>query len=225
MQAAGKGYAMVMDIAILAVLVLTIFFSMRKGFVLTVAGFFKGFASLIIAWIFCDDLALWLMNSTPVGTRAAERISEGLSAKWESSDIYMALPDLFKESGGSSAAGSMISQSSVRIAELLLTILCFVAIVFLLRVVLGLLGRAFSHKYNEGFAGVMDWFLGLILGSVLGVLYVFVFLALLLPVVGLFMPEQCETVMGWLDSSVIAGDLYNNNLLLILFRDFLNFTV
>ena len=221
MQAAGKGYAMVMDIAILAVLVLTIFFSMRKGFALTVAGFFKGFASLIIAWIFCDDLALWLMNSTPVGTRAAERISEGLSAKWESSDIYMALPDLFKESGGSSAAGSMISQSSVRIAELLLTILCFVAIVFLLRVVLGLLGRAFSHKYNEGFAGVMDWFLGLILGSVLGVLYVFVFLALLLPVVGLFMPEQCETVMGWLDSSVIAGDLYNNNLLLILFRDFL----
>ena len=221
MQAAGKGYAMVMDIAILAVLVLTIFFSMRKGFALTVAGFFKGFASLIIAWIFCDDLALWLMNSTPVGTRAAERISEGLSAKWESSDIYMALPDLFKESGGSSAAGSMISQGSVRIAGLLLTILCFVAIVFLLRVVLGLLGRAFSHKYNEGFAGVMDWFLGLILGSVLGVLYVFVFLALLLPVVGLFMPEQCETVMGWLDSSVIAGDLYNNNLLLILFRDFL----
>lgn len=221
MQAAGKGYAMVMDIAILAVLVLTIFFSMRKGFALTVAGFFKGFASLIIAWIFCDDLALWLMNSTPVGTRAAERISEGLSAKWESSDIYMALPDLFKESGGSSAAGSMISQGSVRIAELLLTILCFVAIVFLLRVVLGLLGRAFSHKYNEGFAGVMDWFLGLILDSVLGVLYVFVFLALLLPVVGLFMPEQCETVMGWLDSSVIAGDLYNNNLLLILFRDFL----
>lgn len=212
---------MVMDIAILAVLVLTIFFSMRRGFALTVAGFFKGFASLIVAWFFCDDLAVWLMSSTPAGTKTAERISEGLSAKWESSDIYMALPDLFKESGGNAAADSMISQGSMRIAELLLTILCFVAIVSLLRVVLGLLGRAFSHKYNEGFAGVMDWFLGLILGTVLGVLHVFVFLALLLPVVGLFMPEQCETVMDWLDSSVIAGDLYNNNLLLILFRDFL----
>ncbi len=212
---------MVMDISILAVLVLTIFFSMRKGFALTVAGFFKGFASFIIAWFFCDDLALWLMNSTPVGTGAAKRISEGLSAKWESSDIYMALPDLFKQSGGDAAAGSMISQGSLRITELLLTILSFAAIVFLLRAVLSLLGRAFSHKYNEGFAGVMDWFLGLILGSVLGVLYVFVFLALLFPVVGLFMPEQCETVMAWLDSSVVAGDLYNNNLLLILFRDFL----
>ena len=49
----------------------------------------------------------------------------------------------------------------------------------------------------------------------------FVLLALVVPAVGLFMPEHCETVMGWLDSSVIAGDLYNNNLLLVLFRDFL----
>lgn len=212
---------MVMDIAILAVLVLTIFFSMRKGFALTVAGFFKGFASLIIAWLFCDDLAAWLINSTPIGTGVAERISEGLSTKWESSDIYMALPDLFKQTSGDTLADSLITDGSAKIAGLLLTILCFAVIVFMLRVVLGLMGRAFSHKYNEGFAGVMDWLLGLILGSVLGVLYVFVFLALLFPVVGLFMPEQCETVMDWLDSSVIAGDLYNNNLLLILFRDFL----
>ena len=212
MQASGKGYLMVMDIAVLTVLVLTIFFSMRKGFALTVAGFFKGFVSLIIAWFFCDDLALWLMSSTSVGTGAVKRISEGLSAKWESSDIYMALPDLFKQSGGDAAA---------KIASLLLTILCFAAIVFVLRVVLGLAGRASSHKYNGGFAGIMDWLLGLILGTILGVLYVFVFLALLFPVVGLFMPQQCETVMSWLDSSVVAGDLYNNNLLLILFRDFL----
>ena len=52
-------------------------------------------------------------------------------------------------------------------------------------------------------------------------LYMFVFLALLVPVAGIIMPEQCATIMGWLDSSYFAGDLYNNNLLLILFRDFL----
>ena len=53
----------------------------------------------------------------------------------------------------------------------------------------------------------------------------FVFLALLLPIVGLFMPENCQTVLEWLDNSIIAGDLYDNNILLILFRDFLNFAV
>lgn len=216
---------MVADIMILAVLVLTIFFTMRKGFAMSVAGFFKGFASLVIAWLLCDDLAAWLMSHTAVGTGMAERISRGLSAKWESSDIYMALPDLFKENGIYGSSGSLISDGSAKIANLLLTILCFAAIIFLLRCVLALISRTFSHKHNEGFAGVMDWFLGLVLGAVLGVLYVFVFLALLLPVVGLFMPEYCETVMEWLDNSIIAGDLYNNNLLLILFRDFFNFTV
>lgn len=214
------GIPMVMDILILAVLVLTIFFSMRKGFAMSVAGFFKGFVSLIVAWIFCDDMAAWLMSSN-VGTAITEKINQGLSVKWESSNIYMALPDLFKENGADAAAGSLITGGSARIAGLLLTIICFAAIIFLLRVVLSLVGRAFSHRYHGGFAGVMDWLLGLLLGVITGVIYVFVFLALVVPAVGLFMPEHCETVMGWLDSSVIAGDLYNNNLLLVLFRDFL----
>lgn len=217
--------AMVMDILLLMIMVLTIFFCMRKGFAMSVVGFFKGFVSLIIAWIFCDDLAAWLIKSTPVGTAMSGKINEGLSAKWENSDIYMALPDLFKENGADAAAGSLITDGSDRIANLILTILCFVAIVFILRVVLAFVGRTFSYKNNEGFAGIMDWLLGLLLGAILGILYVFVFLALLLPVAGLFVPEQCRVILGWLDSSVIAGDLYNNNLLLILFRDFLNFSV
>lgn len=211
---------MVMDILILAVLVLTIFFSMRKGFAMSVTGFFKGFVSLIAAWILCDDMAAWLMSSN-VGTVITEKINQGLSIKWESSNIYMALPDLFKENGADAAAGSLITEGSSKIASLLLTIICFAAIIFLLRVVLALVGRTFSHRYHGGFAGVMDWLLGLLLGIIIGVIYVFVFLALIIPAVGLFMPEHCETVMGWLDSSVIAGDLYNNNILLVLFRDFL----
>ena len=216
---------MAADIMILAVMVLTIFLTMRKGFAMSVVGFFKGFVSLVIAWLFCDDLAEWLMSDTAAGAVIAEKIGDGLSSKWESSDIYMALPDLFK--GGASGYGTeaLISDGSAKITGLLLTILCFAAIIFLLRGVLTLVCSAFSHRNNEGFVGAMDWLLGLLLGAVLGVLNVFVFLALLLPAVGLFMPEHCEAVMGWLGSSVIAGDLYNNNLLLILFRDFLNFTV
>ena len=216
---------MILDIAILSVMVLTIFFSMRKGFAMSVVGFFKGFVSLFIAWVFCDDLAVWLARSTSVGTRIAEKVSSGLSVKWESSDIYQALPDLFKDNGNGTAADALIIDGSAKIANLFLTIISFVAIVFLLRVVLVAVGHIFSHHGNEGFVGIMDWLLGLLLGAILGIVYVFVFLALLLPVVGLFMPENCETVLGWLDNSLIAGDLYDNNILLILFRDFLNFAV
>lgn len=219
MQVRQGGIYMVMDIAILIVLILTIFLTMRRGFALSVVSFCKGFVSLIIAWFFCDDAADWLMNKTEVGIRTMEKITAGLSAKWESSDIYLALPDLFKENGGSQLSESLILDGSAKLAQILLTIICFVLIVVLLRLVLAIIGSAFSHKNNKGFTGKIDWLMGLILGMILGVLYVFLFLALLVPVAGLIVPEHCQTIMGWLDSSMIAGDLYNNNLLLILFRD------
>ena len=106
---------MVMDILLLMIMVLTIFFCMRIGFAMSVVGFFKGFVSLIIAWIFCDDLAAWLIKSTPVGTAMSGKINEGLSAKWENSDIYMALPDLFKEGKGVVAQGKL--QNGVFVAD------------------------------------------------------------------------------------------------------------
>lgn len=210
-----------MDIAVLAVLILTIFFSMRKGFALSVAGFFKGFLSLFIAWFFCDNLAELLMKKTEIGVKISERIGQGLSSKWESSDFYMALPDLFKSNSEIAPGDSLITDGSMVIAELLLKILCFAAIVFILRAVLALVSHSFSHRFKGGFTGAVDWILGLLLGIVLGILYVFLFLALIVPVVGIFIPEQWETVVGWLDSSLFAGDLYDNNLLLVLFRDFL----
>ncbi|MBQ1228922.1 MAG: CvpA family protein [Firmicutes bacterium] len=210
---------MALDITILVILILTIFLTMRRGFVLSVVSFFKGFVSLIIAWLFCDDAADWLINKTEVGIRTMERINQGLSSKWESSDIYMALPDLFKENGGSQLSDSLILDGSAKLAQILLAIICFVLIVAAIRLVLAIIGSLFSHKNNDGFAGKVDWLMGLVLGLVLGVLYVFVFLALLVPVAGLVAPEYCQTIVAWLDESMVAGDLYNNNLILILFRD------
>jgi len=211
-----------MDIAILAVLILTIFFSMRKGFAMSVVSFFKGFASLIVAWFFCDDLADYAMNKTEIGQRTISAINENVSAKWENSDIYMALPELFKGDGGEDFSSALIQNGAAKIAYILLTIICFVLIVVVLRGGLALIGKLFSHQNNEGFTGAIDWFLGLILGIIVGILYVFLFLALLVPVVSLFIPQHCETIMGWLDNSFIAGDLYDNNLLLVFFRDLLN---
>lgn len=211
---------MVMDILIFIVFILTIFLSVRKGFALTVVNFFKGFVSLIAAWFLCDDAADWLMTKTEVGINAMDKINEALSSKWEDSDIYMALPEIFKENGGN-FAHSLILDGAGKLAGILLTIVCFVLIVLGLRLVLSVIGGLFSHKKNDGFVGTVDWLLGLTLGIVLGFIYVLLFLALLVPVAGLLMPQYCETIMIWLDESFVAGDLYNNNILLLLFRDFM----
>ena len=61
--------------------------------------FLKGFVSLIVAWIFCDDMADWLMNKTEAGIKTMTLLSDSLTSKWESSDIYLSLPEVFKESG------------------------------------------------------------------------------------------------------------------------------
>lgn len=100
-------------------------------------------------------------------------------------------------------------------------ILCFFLILIALRLLLSLLTRAFSHEYRGGFVGALDWFLGILMGILLGALSVLLFLALLFPLVGIFLPSYCDTVAGWMEGSYFAADLYNNNLLLILMRDFL----
>lgn len=48
----------------------------------------------------------------------------------------------------------------------------------------------------------------------------FLLFALLVPVLGLIWPELSESIVKSMDDSYIAGFLYNNNVLLILVRDF-----
>ena len=208
-----------MDILILVIFILVIFLTMRRGFVMSIVNFFKGFVSLIVAWLFCDNLADWLITKTEIGVTTIDRINHAVSSRWESSDIYMALPDMLKDGSGSMST-ALIADGAEKLAAVLLTIVSFAFIVLFLRLVLSIVGLLFSHKNNKGFAGAVDWIMGLLLGVILGLIYVFLFLALLVPLLGLFMPEQCSLVMSWLDSSFVAGDLYNNNLLLIIFRDF-----
>ncbi len=210
---------MIMDILILGIFSTTIFLSMRKGFAMTVANFFKGVVTLIIAWIFCDDVSAFLTEKTFLGTKISETIQAHLTAKWEDSDMYKALPDLLK-AGSDHGTGDLISEGAASLTAVLMTIFSFVLIVLVLRLAVSLFIHLFSHKENEGFTGAMDWFLGTLLGVILGIISVMLFLAVVLPLVGILMPGQLDTVTALFQGSFFAEDLYDNNLLLILFRDF-----
>ena len=211
---------MMMDILVLILFSLTIFFAMRKGFVMTVVSFLRGIATVVIAWFFGDDLAALLLEKTELGLALTDKIQTGLHEKWTASRVYEILPELFKESADASAS-SVITDNTDKLVNLLLMILCFFLILIALRLLLSLLTRAFSHEYRGGFVGALDWFLGILMGILLGALSVLLFLALLFPLVGIFLPSYCDTVAGWMEGSYFAADLYNNNLLLILMRDFL----
>ena len=101
-----------------------------------------------------------------------------------------------------------------------LSMVSFFLIVLAVGLVCSFLTRLFSKQYNGGFFGLLDWLLGGIMGLLSGLFYVFVFLALIVPVTALFMPGLSETLMASFAESRIAGSLYDNNLLLLIFRDF-----
>ena len=165
---------MMMDILVLILFSLTIFFAMRKGFVMTVVSFLRGIATVVIAWLFCDDLAALLLEKTELGLALTDKIQTGLHEKWTASRVYEILPELFKESADASAS-SVITDNTDKLANLLLMILCFFLILIALRLLLSLLTRAFSHEYRGGFVGALDWFLGILMGILLGALSVLLF--------------------------------------------------
>lgn len=213
---------MIMDIIVFAILIATIFFSMRKGFALTLANFFGGIVSVVIGWIFSDDLAEILFKETFVGTWLTDKLHDGLVQSWQNSEIYQALPSLLREesnSGTSWTDSDLITAGSEKLVMFFLTIISFFLIVIGLRLVIGLLKSGFSKKNRNGFTGFVDWLLGLIMGIVLGVINVMIFLALLPAVLGIFCPDMSESLVSWFSGSYFAQDLYDNNLLLVLMRD------
>lgn len=213
---------MIMDIIVFAILIATIFFSMRRGFALTLANFFGGIVSVVIGWIFSDDLSEILFKETFVGTWLTDKLHDGLVQSWQNSEIYQALPSLLRKesnSGTSWTDSDLITTGSEKLVMFFLTVISFFLIVIGLRLVIGLLKSGFSKKSQYGFRGFVDWLLGLIMGIVLGIINVMIFLALLPAVLGIFCPDMSESLVSWFSGSYAAQDLYDNNLLLVLMRD------
>lgn len=211
---------MIADLFVLAVFALSVFFSIRRGFAASLANLLKGIAAVVIAWIFCDDLAGLLLNIPPLHDFAVGRISQGLSVRWESSAVYNALPSLFTE-GENSIAQSLINEGITKLSLLFFTILSFFLILLGIRLLARLLEKAMSRRYRRDFIGFSDRLLGLLLGIIIAVFNVMLALALLLPLGGILVPSLNDLLPSYFENSLFAKDIYDNNLLLILMRDFL----
>ncbi len=211
---------MVMDIAVFAVFVISIFLSMRRGLALMVSGLMKGIVAAAVAWVLCDDLADALLEVAPIHDFVVGRISGQLSVRWESSAIYSDLPTLFTQAGNN-FSDTIITEGATKLAWLFLTIVGFLLIFLGIRFIGYLIQKNFSHKEHDGFVGFSDKLLGLILGIIIGLFNVLLVLALLLPICGFVAPSLSEQLPTWFDGSYFAEDIYNNNLLLILIRDFI----
>ena len=214
---------MVMDIMVGIIFFGAVILSMRKGFTITIINFIRVIASIVLGVLFCDDLRDWLLEKTGLGLWMEEtlqkRMADTLSSAWAETDLYAALPEMLQKET-LSLTGALAGEGAASLSGMFLSMVSFFLIVLAVGLVCSVLTRLFSKQYNCGFFGLLDWLLGGVMGLISGLFYVFVFLALIVPVTALFMPGLSETLMASFAESRIAGSLYDNNLLLLIFRDF-----
>ena len=215
---------MVMDIMVGIIFFGAVFLSMRKGFALTVIHFIRVIASIVLGVLFCDEVKEFLLEKIGLGTWIQEtlqkRAADALASAWSETEFFPVLPEILQKES-LTVADVLVSEGISKLASTLLSIFSFLLIVAAVGLVCTLLNRIFSKQFNGGFFGFMDWLLGGVLGCLSGLFYVFVFLAVIVPATALFMPELSQALMDSFAESKIAGSLYDNNILLLIFRDFL----
>ena len=216
---------MVMDIVVGIIFVGAVILSMRKGFALTVINFIRVIASIVLGALFCDDVKAWILEKTGLGLwmeeKLQEQMADRLAAAWSETELFEMLPEMLQKET-MALTSSLAGEGAASLSGTFLSILSFFLIVLAVGIVCSLLNHIFSKQYNGGFFGFLDWVLGAVMGVLSGLFYVFVFLAIIAPVTALFMPGLSETLMESLAESRFAGSLYDNNFLLLIFRDFVH---
>ena len=108
-----------------------------------------------------------------------------------------------------------------KLTLLTMTILCFIVTLLVIKAIIFLVTIGISSK-KKGFTGAADGILGLVAGLLRGAVFVFLFLAVLVPLVNLVSPVSTQLVVDSLNSSHLAGTLYDNNFLVNLMEDYLS---
>lgn len=210
---------MALDIVILIIFAFSVVRAARVGFTGTVINFTEKGVSLVLAVIFKGKLATILWEHTFLGTWAHYKISSSISQKITDSSIYKVLPDMLKPTE-ENLTSQIISEESEKIAFMLISILAFFIIYFILKLIFSLIVKFIKHQRKKRTViSVFDRILGGVIGIIIGIFSVFVFLGLLPTLVGIFMPDKSEYVAQLFSTSLVAQDLYDNNLVLLFFKN------
>lgn len=217
---------MIMDILVGLILVGAMVHGLRKGFVHTFIHTIGWVLALVLAYIATPYVKRLIMGETTaydtMKAGFADRFRDSLPDTQTSFD---SLPANIGDTIGDKVTqltDSIVEQAAASFAGLAFTLLVFVGLVILLKVLLWLVLRLLSKDYNDGFMSFFDGLFGLVFGLLKGLLMAFVFLAALLPLVNLFSPDSTAFVVASLDNSVFAKDLYDNNFIVLLLQSFFN---
>ncbi len=183
--------------------------------------------SLIHLVAMIAGITLGVMFTTPLSTlfqktNLDEFIRAGLVRAFDGSDLNLMdfIPATFSDSLRAVGIDSL-SIDAEQFTGTAITVLSFLLIAFGVSLLSLLLRRRLRDARKKGTViGNTDSFAGLLLGMVKGAIAVCLFLAFMFPLAGIFLPDMIQSINEQLNTSYIAGPLYDLNPLLLLLKKF-----
>lgn len=212
---------MVFDIIIGIILIVTMVFGFRKGFVYSIIHTLGWFGSMVLSFFATGPVRKLVEDNTDISDRIYLIFTEKLSISSDSLHVSLeSLPPLVGQGIDTSIAGAAQTLAE-QLTFLTMTILCFIVTLLVIKAVIFLVTIGISSK-KKGFTGAADGILGLVAGLLRGIVFVFLFLAVLVPLINLVSPTSTQLVVDSLNSSHLAGTLYDNNFLVNLMHDYMS---
>lgn len=212
---------MILDIAIIIVLAAAMVQGFRNGFIYTFLNMTGWLLSLVLGFVWSPHVRNFLIEKTDYYESIQQNLSTKFSSAMNTTDLFVeGFPKLLQKAVDKMAGAAANSFADV-MTDFVFTILSFLAVVLLIKLILWIFIGIFSKKHSGGLTAFLDGTAGLCAGLVKGLLLVFVLLALMVPFMTLSSPHTAETIQGWLASSRFACDLYDNNLIILIIRDFI----
>jgi uncharacterized membrane protein required for colicin V production len=208
-----------LDLIIFTIFVLSAASGYRRGFVHTFIHTAGWLISLAAAYALYPKASAFLKEKTSFYNTIYDNIFERMSSEGFSigDPLFGNLPAVLGDALYT-VERALTTAFAGGLSLLLFNILTFLLLAIAVRIILIFLAGVCSKKNRRGLTGFFDGIFGLIAGGIKGIILIFLLLALLVPVISITGMQALPDV---LESSRIAGSLYDNNLLFIIIKDFI----
>ncbi|MCL2492825.1 MAG: CvpA family protein [Clostridiales bacterium] len=212
---------MFFDVLIVVIVVLCAVYGFRAGFLISLTRLVGWVGALLLAFLFHNQVAAWILAHTDWYARLGDRI---LLICNQFVSLYENGATSQVPAGVAAAASTDAAARAAEVANSLtghvFTILVFVGIILGIKIILLVLTLLFSKKFHGGFLGFVDGFVGLLLGLFSSVIAILVIFALIMPLSYTLNPSAYAFIQSQMDNSIIASFIYQNNPLLDIINGF-----
>lgn len=207
---------MILDIITAALIVIPMAIGMAKGVVYVAARTLGWIGAIVISFLL-NPFIKGLVARSPIGDAVYGGLEERIGGSVENVDSATeSLPQIL--GGGIHDAASETADMLVQtIGGLVISVISFIIMVLLLRILMTIVLRASKRRGDRSIPVLtrMNKLAGLLIGGIEGLLFAFLFLAALIPIMNMASPETVESIADGLKYSYLAGPLYDGNLLLV----------